>query len=383
MTQHSSPFPKNRQERLLELLRARGSIVVSEIAPQFEVSELTIRRDINALAHRGLVTRVHGGATLTTRCSPLVKGSNDAHRENTRYTFGMVVPSFSYYWPSIIGGARAAAADAGTRLLLRGSFSDGHDHTREIRILAETHGVDGLIVAPTMEATSSGDLLRWLESLPLPVVLAERQALAPVALGKLEWAVSDHAAGAALAVQHLYAQGHRRIGLFVSEASPTAVHIRRGWHNALHTLGLDPDEQLSGEASQFTETGRDAVLDDVVAECRRRGTTALLVHPDPPAVSLVQHCVDAGVSVPEELAVVAYDDEVAHLGEPPITAVRPPKQYVGRLAVDLLVARLEEGHQRPAHRVTISPQLIIRDSSVTRGRPLSAERATDVVADHG
>lgn len=383
MTQRSSPFPKSRQERLLELLRARGSIVVSEIAPQFEVSELTIRRDINALAHRGLVTRVHGGATLITRCSALVKGSNDGNRETPRFTFGMVVPSFSYYWPSIIGGARAAAADAGTRLLLRGSFSDGHDDRREIRILAETPGVDGLIVAPALEASTSGDLLRWLECLPLPVVLAERQALAPVALGKLEWAVSDHTAGAALAVQHLYAQGHRRIGLFVSEASPTAVHIRRGWRNGMQTLGLDPDEQLTGEASDFTEMGRDAVLDNVVADCRRRGTTALLVHPDPPAVSLVQHCSDAGVSVPGELAVVAYDDEVAHLGQPPITAVRPPKQYVGRLAVDLLVARLEEGHQRPAHRVTISPQLIIRDSSITQGLPAPTDPASGSVAEHG
>lgn len=371
MPGRSPDFARQRQELLLELLRTHGSVVVSEAAEQMGVSEPTIRRDVNALARRGLVTRVHGGATLPDPRSPFNHPSTPPPRSprRTRFTFGMVLPSFSYYWPSIIAGARAAAVEADATLLLRSSSGDITDDRKQTSILAETPGVDGLIVAPVASSPHSVELFRWLQQLPLPVVLAERRAPPTMPPGILEWVASDHAAGAAMAVQHLYAQGHRRIGLFMSEGSPTAPHVQRGWRDELRSLDLNPKDQLLGRANAFTETGRDAVLDAVLADCRRTGTTAVLIHPDPPALALVQHCLDAGWAVPNDLAVVSYDDEVAHLGQPALTAVRPPKQYVGRLAVELLVARLTEGRRRPAHRVSISPELVVRESSVILPAP--------------
>ncbi|MEW9531842.1 substrate-binding domain-containing protein, partial [Microbispora sp. NPDC049125] len=71
---------------------------------------------------------------------------------------------------------------------------------------------------------------------------------------------------------------------------------------------------------------------------------------------------ERGIRVPSDLAVVTYDDEVAELCDPPLTAVRPPKTAVGQAAIALLAARLRDP-ERPAHRVVIGPQLIVRDSS--------------------
>ncbi|SFH71884.1 DNA-binding transcriptional regulator, LacI/PurR family [Actinopolymorpha cephalotaxi] len=389
MSERSPSFLQQRQELLLQLLRTEGSIVVSEAAARLKVSEPTIRRDVNALAKRGLVARVHGGATLLGTRSPFGRDASEPRRQGAsrggsgaRFTFGMVVPSFSYYWPSIIAGARAAASDTRAELILRGSSGSPADDRKQIRILAETPGVHGLIVAPVMDVAQSVDLLNWVQELPMPVVMAERRAPGTMPPGRLEWAVSDHAAGAAMAVQHLYAQGHRRVGLFASAGSPTTKHVQRGWRDQLRACGLDPDQQVTGPANAFTEDGRDALLDDVLAQCSASSTRALLVHPDPPALALVQHCLDVGVRVPDELAVVAYDDEVAHLGQPAVTAVRPPKQHVGRLAVELLVARLNEGPRRPAHRVMISPELVVRNSSsvgVAAGNRPPAERAAGFV----
>jgi DNA-binding LacI/PurR family transcriptional regulator len=74
--------------------------------------------------------------------------------------------------------------------------------------------------------------------------------------------------------------------------------------------------------------------------------------------------VDKGLQVPGDIAIVGYDDEVAYLAEPAISAVRPPKQYVGKVAVQLMAARLAEGRMRPVHRIELNPELILRESSV-------------------
>jgi DNA-binding LacI/PurR family transcriptional regulator len=66
--------------------------------------------------------------------------------------------------------------------------------------------------------------------------------------------------------------------------------------------------------------------------------------------------------VPAELSIVAYDDEVASLFSPALSAVRPPRRSIGRAAVDLLTARLADPG-RPTHRVVISPTLHVRQSS--------------------
>lgn len=75
----------------------------------------------------------------------------------------------------------------------------------------------------------------------------------------------------------------------------------------------------------------------------------------------MQRCEARGLSVPGGLSVAAYDDEVAGLFSPALTAVWPPRQSIGRAAVQLLAARLAEP-ERPTHRVVISPSLRIRDS---------------------
>lgn len=94
----------------------------------------------------------------------------------------------------------------------------------------------------------------------------------------------------------------------------------------------------------------------------RTGTTAVIVHADPEAMALVQRCEARDVSVPGDLSVVAYDDEVAGLFSPPLTAIRPPRRSLGRVAVELVAARLADPG-RPAHRVVISPSLRVRESS--------------------
>ncbi|MEK8169569.1 substrate-binding domain-containing protein [Streptomyces sp. M19] len=70
----------------------------------------------------------------------------------------------------------------------------------------------------------------------------------------------------------------------------------------------------------------------------------------------------AGLAVPDDLAVVAYDDEVAEVGDVPLTAVSPPKSEVGALAAQLLLRRMDAGDDALCHRVEIQPRLVVRAS---------------------
>ena len=364
MSDDTHLFSLQRREKVMDELRARGSVRVSELARDFDVSEITVRRDLLALAGQGLVTRVHGGATLT---SPLeanvLPGARASTSSPARFTIGMVVPSLSFYWPHVINGARAAAAAGRERIVLRGSSYDSRDDRTNILKLLATPGIHGLLLAPNTTDAGGPDLIRWLDTLKVPVVLVERRPPVGVHTQNLQWVATDHAYGAGLAVRHLHAQGHRRIGLLLPAGSPHADQIKRGWRLTCQELGVPSGDELTGISAGFQDPGWAQVVSARMADIERTGTTAVIVHSDPEAIALLQLCADRGIRVPHDLAVVAYDDEVAAMAEPALTAVRPPKSHIGRVAVELLTARMYEGRKRPLHHVVVDPELIVRDSS--------------------
>ncbi|WP_448809014.1 LacI family DNA-binding transcriptional regulator [Agromyces bauzanensis] len=363
-------FAIERRERILDELRQHGSVTVKHLAESLGVTEITVRRDITALADRGLVTRVHGGATLRSPLDRSVARGTDGH--HARYRIGMVVPSLSYYWPQIVTGARAAATAAQSQLVLRGASYDPADQRRQISALVDSGSVHGLLVGPETAGRDGAAILSWLEELEIPVVLVERRVPSALALRRLEWVTTDHEFGAILAAHHLYQAGHRRIGLALQAGSPTSEHLRRGWSRGVAELGLDPSATFEYALEHPDSESRERNLAELVDRCVSGATTALFVHSDPQAIHLEHHCVDRGIRIPEDLAIIAYDDEIAENGEPPITALRPPKAHIGRLAVETLVSRLDEGPRRPVQRTQVLPELIVRESSQTTAAPSPA-----------
>ncbi|MEU2198482.1 substrate-binding domain-containing protein [Isoptericola sp. NPDC019482] len=353
-----------RREHILRELRTHGTVAVGALAAQLGVSPMTVRRDVNALAAKGLLVRVHGGAALPEPSAGVAPPlAPEPAARGSRLTIGLVVPQLDYYFPRVVAGARAAAARAGVRLVIRTTAYDPDEDRQQCRRLAEA-GVDGLVVTPMLDGPHVGELLGWLDRLRTPVLLADRRPPEISPFRHLEWVVSDHASGAATAVWHLHAQGHRRIGLLTIAGTTTSRALGHGWRDALRALGIDPDEQVVGDSDGFDRPGRAELLEATLDEIRRTGTTALVLHSDPFALTFAQHCQDQGVRIPDDLAIVAYDDEVAELGDPPLTAVRPPTYDVGRLAVETMVARLTEGDRRPTHRLLLDPTLTVRSSSV-------------------
>lgn len=354
-------FALQRRERLMEELRRHGAVRVKNLAVVLGVSELTVRRDIAALAESNLLTKVHGGATLPTRLGPAPHGPPAVR---SRFTIGMVVPSLDFYWPSVVMGARSAAAACGAQVQLRGSSYDPSEDRRQITRLIDAQQVQGLLLAPSLDGDGVDDMIDWIGNLPVPTILVERQGPGWMPVPRqLEWVRSDHSVGVEMAVRHLYEHGHRRLGLVLSKGSPTSDYLAYGWELACAALGL-PDDMVVRESVRLDVPGHREIIGSLLQRCRQAKITALVVHSDPDAMAIAQYCLEQGVSIPGDLALVSYDDEVAHVAEPALTAVRPPKHYVGRVAVELMVARLTEGRRRPAQRVLLTPELMIRGSSI-------------------
>ena len=347
-------LPDGRRDRIVAELRARGMLRVSELAELLGVAPVTLRRDIARLAADGVVRRLHGGAVLN---EPTAEASVQTGA-TTR--IGMLVPSLDFYWPEVIRGAQDMAAERGVTLVLRGTSYEGAEFRDHAAHLVAA-GVDALLMAPDVTTPAGLSLLAWLEDTGVPFVLMEREARREETALPLESVTTDHLGGAGAAVRHLAGHGHTRVGFVWNPGSPHRNEIRRGWELAVQECGLDADAFTRG--LRRPERGDTApAVAQLVSDCVASGTTALLVHADREAIAIVQHCQQVGLSVPGDLSVVAYDDELAGLFSPALTAVRPPRISIGRAAMGLLVDRLRDP-ARPTHRVVITPKLNVRDST--------------------
>ncbi|MDX6310619.1 MAG: hypothetical protein QOF84_4580 [Streptomyces sp.] len=355
---------EERHQAILRRLRDRGSLRVTDFAEELGVSPVTVRRDVETLAERGLIARVHGGAVLPeTRAEtaglpaettfPLAPRAPAVAR-----TFGLIVPAADYYYPEVIKGAREAAGALGIRLILGISqYSPAEEQAQAQRMLDD--GIDGLLITPC----GGTEERRWLEGLTVPVTLVERRPDDDTA--GVERVVSDHVYGARLAVRHLAHAGRRRIALVLRGNTPTAPWVKEGYLAGMAASGLDAPEDLrfdSPPPETATQAERDRHIEAFVDAVTERRIDAAIVHNDHDAILVLQRLRARGLAVPGDVAVVAYDDEVAALADIPLTAVAPPKHAVGAAAVELLAARIADP-DRPKHRLAILPELHIRDSS--------------------
>lgn len=365
MNPEARTLAAKRHASILEALRRDGVVRISDLSEKMGVTAVTLRRDIAHLDGEGLLRRVHGGATLPTAelLPPRAEPSNAPAEPAHLGAAGMLVPSLDYYWPEVVRGAEEEASANGLRILLRGSSYESADDRPQLERLLDHEDVCGLIAAPSLTAPSAAATIEWLSTIDTPVVLVERVATVGPRQAVVESVVSDHALGAAMAVHHLVSLGHRKVGLVTSQHSPTSPHLRRGWLDTCDETGLDPGSTVDTSIPTPGTAGWDTALDEVLDGLAATGTTAVLVHADTEAMALVQRAEQRGVQVPSGLSVVAYDDEVAALFTPALTAVRPARRSIGRAAVSLLAARLHDP-DRPSHRVVITPSLRVRGSSV-------------------
>jgi LacI family transcriptional regulator len=262
------------------------------------------------------------------------------------------------FFTDVAKGVEEAAQAAGLSVFLCNSNEDA-DREADYLDLLEQQRVQGILITPIDQNSSR---LRKLPSRGTPVVVVDR------AIDDTEHcsvAVND-VLGGELAIRHLLERGHERIA-FVGGPSPIGqvVDRRDGARNALAQSDHSPEMLIEIATAALTVAeGRGAGQRLAGLPVDQRPTAAFCAN-DLLALGLLQQCVSMGLRVPEDLAIVGYDDiEFAAAAAVPLTSVRQPRQLLGRTAAELL---LDES-SNPDHehqRVTFTPELVVRTS--TRG----------------
>jgi DNA-binding LacI/PurR family transcriptional regulator len=342
--------PSTRQERILAILRSRGPARVAELAREFDVSPITLRRDVEELARREHVVRGHGVVRLPSS------------RRTERSTTGAVVvmaPPRSAYLAQIVKGAQQAVEELGLRWHLE-DIGDRETAASAVHRAAAVSGALGTLVFPRWRTVAAVEAEEHEPAPGSPAVLVERFAPAGSVLAELDAVRTDHSHGVLLALRHLRERGHIRILLVARNDSPTARTIRAAFVAQLPALGLPLlTEPLLSAAG--ADPNPSAPVPHVPAAVRATGATAVLAHSDVDALNLVQQLHGAGLDVPDDVSVVAYDDVVAGLGGLELTTVAPPKREIGREAVALLLDRVERAG--PVRHVELLPALVDRGST--------------------
>ncbi|HEX9706293.1 MAG TPA: LacI family DNA-binding transcriptional regulator [Steroidobacteraceae bacterium] len=169
----------------------------------------------------------------------------------------------------------------------------------------------------------------------------------------------DNALGARLATRHLLGQGRRRIAFAggASDQWPEFKLRHRGYTEALHEAGLGPDARLHAEAQSNEADGYRAgmqLLDSGIP------FDAVFAASDLIAMGAIHALQDRGLTVPNDVAVIGFDDIAAAADfNPPLTTVRQDTRLAGELLVDNLI-RLIEG--RAVELTAITPELVVRAS---------------------
>lgn len=350
----NNSLPRTRHEHLLGLLELHGSASAAEVADELGVSQVTVRRDIVELERAGKLVRVHGGA--------IAAGAPAAPR-SARANVGVLVPSTVSHFPQIVKGMDAASHAMRARIVLATSQYREDLERRQVERLIEI-GVAGIVLAPTMRNRTEDELAQWAGGLPVPVVFLERR-LESTSLAAFDSARTDHARGSVLAVEHLVTLGHDRVGLAVFDRTPTAPLIIEGHTRAVAARGLveAPFAALPKD-SDADGAALDEALLRFLDDCVTGDVRAVLVHTDVHAARLVELASDRGIRVPEDLAVVAYDDDTAGLAMVPLTAVTAPGRDLGHEVMRTISERIAapaDQHTAPRH-ITMLPRLTVRRS---------------------
>jgi LacI family transcriptional regulator, galactose operon repressor len=331
-----------------------ASVTISDVARRAGVSSMTVSRVINDSARVSAETRRRvedAIAELGYVPSRLARG---LIRQRTG-TLAVIVPDVANpFFTLIVRGAEDVARRAGYRALLCDTRAD-LDIEREVIEELIAHRVEGIVIAPVSDRSKGH--LRRLTSFGVPFVLVDRT----VPGVESDVVLGDSAAGARRLVEHLISLGHRRIGFIVeSEEVSTARDRHRGYVDALETGGLPVDPDLLVRSTVDPEGGY-------------AGMQRLLALKDPPtavftvnnlvAVGAIDAVRAAGLEVPDDVALVCFDDiEYASRLYPFLTVMMQPAETFGTLGTQLLLERIEGRGSQRSRMVVLPAEFIVRRS---------------------
>jgi LacI family transcriptional regulator len=330
---------------------ARRAVTQRDVAAAAGVSTATVSRVLagDAAISRAVSERVIAeSARLRYRPN---RAARALRRQRTQ-TIGIVVPRLSNpFFPALVEAIEAELHDAGYSLMLCDSHDDPARERERIEMLIDRQ-IDGLLVIPC-DASASVPALEEALAGGAALVQVDR-AVRAVPADRIG---VDNELGVARATAYLVSCGRTTIAFVGAEPTvPTAALRLHAFEQALP--GGDGGQVLLGDFSRAW--GREAAGRLLAGPAR---PDAVLCANDLIAFGVLEGLAQAGVAVPDEVAVIGFDDTpFAALTAPPLTSIRQPVEELAAGAVRLLLERMAEPDRAP-RRIDVAPELSIRRST--------------------
>ena len=330
------------------------AVTIYDIAEQAGVSIATVSRVFSGGARVAAPTRARVfDVADRLGYAPNVSAQGLA-RQRTQLVAAVVPMLTSYFFMEVVRGMQDRLAESEHDLLIFTSRSPEHVDSQLTRAVQKGRA-DGLLLCST---PLTPDRARSLKASGAPVVLVDSSH------PDFDSVCVDNREGGAVATQHLLDAGHERIAhIAPNPVSVPGVERRAGYEETLRKAGRTPD-------ARYVVASDDAEHHGYTREAGYDAMQHLLALPEPPdavfaasdvqALGALKAVRDAGLRVPEDVALVGYDDirTSAYLG---LSTLSQPMYEMGKVAIDKLIRRIAEP-TRPVSHTTFSAELIVRET---------------------
>ena len=333
-----------------------GRLGIRQIAQESRVSIATVSRVLNgaptvdpALAEQVL----KAAARLGYRPNGVARSL----RLRRTMTLGAVIPTITNpYFADAVRAMQDAAAALGYTLLVANSDRDPAKEDAALTTLLDRR-VDGMVLVSAASEAAPSPALRTVLDAGIPVVAMDR-ALPSLEIDRV---VVDTRAGARTAVEHLLAAGRRRIAFVAGPPTiSTAAEKLQGYAEALDAAGITRDPSLILPGDYTLESG-EAMAERLLR--LRPAADAVLVANNLMTLGVFRTLLRRDVRIPQQLAIVGYDDVAwTDVVRPALTVVSQPTYELGQESIGLLLHRLATPGGAPEVR-TLPTTLLIREST--------------------
>jgi len=327
-------------------------VTLNEVAKKAGVAPITVSRVVNGTGYVKLEVRrrVEAAVAELGYVPNSVARSLKSRRTNT---LALVLSDLSNpFFTTVARGVEDAASDAGYMTIICNTDESESEERRYLRMLLQQR-VDGILLVP---ASGTGETVRQLRKHGTEVVVLDRR----VADAPADVARCDSEGGAYALGKLVAGLGHRRAAILAGPEGISVTQERvRGFRRAMDEAGAVPCSELHGEMTP--ESGR-ALATEALSLSPR--PTALFAANNFIAIGALNALRDASLRVPEDIALVAFDDlPPALVTFPFLTVSAQPAYEMGRRGVELLFDRLEGRAPEHYREIVLPTELVVRRSS--------------------
>ena len=339
-------------------MKKKKEVTIYDLAKELNYSPSTISRALNNHKSIGKKTTKEV-QRVASKMGYRPNSLAASLRSNKSKTIGIMIARINRpFVSSLISGVEDAARKADHNVIISQSNDKYENEVKNAKALYDSR-IGGLIVSLAMETTDTDHFKQFADN-NIPIVFVDR---VPRDFNSYRVIIDNYAAGYR-ATKHLIDQGCKKIAHFAGAQHVNVYNLRKkGYLDALQENGLEVDENLIVDLETLSfEEGREAtnkILD------LKNPPDGIFSSNDTAAVSAILCAKERGVKIPEELAIIGFnDDPVSSIVEPSLSTVSHPAMKMGEISTQRILEHSDENLGSSISEITmLDTKIIVRNSS--------------------